>query len=56
MQNATDDIYAILNGKYGLKYLGKELEAMKALTEAHSHRSLKEFQKVLGQYDGGRID
>lgn len=53
MQNATDDIYSILNGKYGIKYAGKELEAMRAVTEAHAHRSLKEFQNVLAQYEGG---
>jgi 26S proteasome regulatory subunit N6 len=55
MQNATDDIHAILSGKNGLKYAGKELEAMKSVTEAHSHRSLKEFQKVLGSYEQGIV-
>lgn len=55
MQNATDDVNAILNGKYGVKHKGKELDAMKAVTDAHTHRSLKEFQGVLNQYTAGEI-
>ncbi len=53
MTNNTDDVNAILNGKYGLQYAGNHLVAMKAVTQAHTNRSLKEFQQVLNQYQGG---
>jgi len=50
MTNNTDDVNAILNGKYGLQYAGNHLTAMKAVTQAHANRSLKDFQNVLNQY------
>jgi 26S proteasome regulatory subunit N6 len=50
MQNSTDDVNAILSGKYGIKYPGKDLEAMKAVNLAHTHRSLKEFQELLVRF------
>ena len=53
MMNATDDVNNILSGKYGLKYAGRDLDAMKAVTQAHSHRSLREFQNVLTGYTKG---
>lgn len=53
MTNNTDDVNAILSGKYGVQYAGNHLNAMKAVTHAHSHRSLKEFQQVLSQYQSG---
>jgi 26S proteasome regulatory complex component len=53
MTNNTDDVNAILNGKYGLQYAGNHLTAMKAVTQAHANRSLKDFQNVLNQYSEG---
>ena len=50
MINAFDDVAAILAGKYGLRYAGPDLEAMKAVTQAHKHKSLREFKKVLETY------
>lgn len=43
MLNLTDDANSLIAGKYGIKYAGVDLEAMKAVAEAHSKRSLKEF-------------
>ena len=54
MMNATDDVNNILSGKYGLKYAGRDLDAMKAVTQAHSHRSLREFQNALNEYVKGQ--
>jgi 26S proteasome regulatory subunit N6 len=50
MMNHTEEVNSILHGKFGLKYAGAELDAMKAVTLAHSNRSLKEFKSVLSQY------
>ncbi len=53
MTDSSDDVYAILNGKYGLKYMGPALEAMKDITDAHSEKSLKKFQAALVKHDIG---
>ena len=34
----------------GLKYLGRELDVVKAAADAHSNRSLRSFEKVLRDY------
>ncbi len=46
MTNLVDEVYQILNGKYGLKYAGVDLDAMRAITKAYSMKSLNEFRKV----------
>jgi 26S proteasome regulatory subunit N6 len=51
MTNSSDDVYAILNGKYGLKYAGRELEAMREITDAHTEKSLRNFQLSLQRYE-----
>lgn len=53
MTNSSDEVYSILNGKYGLKYSGIELDAMREITNAHTEKSLKDFQKALGKYENG---
>ena len=53
MTNSVDEAYAILNGKYGLKYAGKQLEAMRSIAEAYNKKSLRSFQNVLQQYQKG---
>lgn len=53
MTDSSDDAYSILNGKYGLKYMGPALQAMKDITDAHSEKSLKKFQLALTKHDAG---
>lgn len=53
MTDMSDDVYSILNGKYGLKYMGPALQAMKEITDAHSQKSLKKFQVALNTHDAG---
>lgn len=45
-----DDIAQLLNGKYGLKYAGKDLEAMKHIAEAYKQKSLQTFQEHVKTY------
>ena len=53
MIGAIEDVNAIVNGKYGLKYAGANLDAMKAVSKVYSERSLKDFQGVLDKYTQG---
>jgi 26S proteasome regulatory subunit N6 len=41
------DISGIISGRQGVKYAGKDIDAMSAIATAASHRNLKEFQTVL---------
>lgn len=50
MENHTDDVNQLLESKHALKYAGRDLEAMKAIATAHSHRSLAEFEQALNSY------
>ncbi|EAR95233.3 26S proteasome non-ATPase regulatory subunit (macronuclear) [Tetrahymena thermophila SB210] len=50
MTSNYDDIAQILNGKYGLKYAGKDLDAMKLVAKAYREKSLSQFQALLQTY------
>ncbi|RPA87430.1 PCI-domain-containing protein [Ascobolus immersus RN42] len=50
MLNLTDDVDQILTGKAALKYMGRDVEAMKAISEAHKSRSLAKFEQALLTY------
>jgi len=50
MLNLTEDVHAIITGKVALKYAGSEVEAMKAIANAHQNRSLQEFESALATY------
>ncbi|XP_074320351.1 26S proteasome non-ATPase regulatory subunit 11 homolog [Silene latifolia] len=47
MVNQADDVAGIISSKAGLQYLGTELDAMKAVADAYSKRSLKLFEAAL---------
>lgn len=53
MTDSSDDVYSIINGKYGLKYMGSALQAMKDITDAHAEKSLRKFQEALNKHENG---
>ncbi|KAG1138247.1 hypothetical protein G6F37_008211 [Rhizopus arrhizus] len=50
MLNMTDDVHSIVGGKVALRYAGSEIEAMKAVAQAHKNRNLQEFETALATY------
>ncbi|KAH9621995.1 hypothetical protein KSS87_019231 [Heliosperma pusillum] len=50
MVNQADDVAGIISSKAGLQYLGPELDAMKAVADAYSKRSLKLFEAALANF------
>ncbi|RZC06357.1 26S proteasome non-ATPase regulatory subunit 11-like isoform D [Glycine soja] len=50
MVNQADDVGGIISSKAGLQYLGPDLDAMKAVADAHSKRSLNLFEIALRDY------
>ncbi|CAA2987324.1 26S proteasome non-ATPase regulatory subunit 11 homolog [Olea europaea subsp. europaea] len=51
MVSQADDVAGIISSpKVGLQYQGPELDAMKAIADAHSKRSLKLFETALRNF------
>ncbi|KAG0747883.1 hypothetical protein G6F57_004971 [Rhizopus arrhizus] len=50
MLNMTEDVHSIIGGKVALKYAGVEIDAMKAVAQAHKNRNLQEFETALATY------
>ncbi|KMZ75348.1 26S proteasome non-ATPase regulatory subunit [Zostera marina] len=50
MVSQADDVASIISSKAGLLYVGPEMDAMKAVADAHSKRSLKLFETALRDY------
>jgi 26S proteasome regulatory subunit N6 len=49
----SEDVNSIVHGKLAMKYLGPEVDAMKAVAKAHQNRSLQEFEEALSKYKDG---
>jgi 26S proteasome regulatory subunit N6 len=47
---AEVDLSGLLSGKQGVKYAGREVEAMSAIATASANRNLQEFERVLQNY------
>lgn len=50
MVNQADDVAGVISSKAGLQYVGPELDAMKAVADAYSKRSLKLFETALSDF------
>lgn len=50
MLNLAEDANTLLQSKQAMKYAGQNLEAMKAISRAHSNRSLDEYERALAAY------
>eukprot|EP00775_Hariotina_reticulata_P010484 gene10484-10643_t len=50
MLNEAGDVPSIISSKAGLKYVGKDVDAMRAVAKAYQDRSLREFQGCLDSY------
>ncbi|KAL4317902.1 hypothetical protein GQ457_18G024870 [Hibiscus cannabinus] len=50
MVSQADDVAGIISSKAGLQYVGPELDAMKAVADAHAKRSLKLFEVALRDF------
>ncbi|XWS69674.1 hypothetical protein CRYUN_Cryun04dG0199200 [Craigia yunnanensis] len=50
MVSQADDVAGIISSKAGLQYVGPELDAMKAVADAHAKRSLKLFEIALRDF------
>ncbi|ONK61562.1 uncharacterized protein A4U43_C08F31270 [Asparagus officinalis] len=50
MVNQADDVAGIISSKAGLNYVGPDVDAMKAVADAYSKRSLKFFETALRDY------
>jgi 26S proteasome regulatory subunit N6 len=50
MLNNSDEVTKLLGSKHAIKYAGKSLDAMKAVAQAHTNRSLEEYERALDSY------
>ncbi|GMH36290.1 hypothetical protein BSKO_04158 [Bryopsis sp. KO-2023] len=50
MTNDAEDVPSIINSKGSVKYVGMEVDAMKAVAKAYQDRSLQGFQEAQEQY------
>jgi len=46
----AEDVYGIVHGKAGVKFAGREVQAMKEVADAHKKRSIHAFQEVFEKY------
>jgi 26S proteasome regulatory subunit N6 len=50
MMNSSEDVQAIVSGKLAVKYAGRDVDAMRAVSKAYTERSLKSLEATLITY------
>lgn len=50
MTGNVDDASSLLNGKYGVQYAGRNMEALRSVSKAYQDRSLHQFENTLKEY------
>uniref|UniRef100_I3KPC5 Proteasome 26S subunit, non-ATPase 11b n=1 Tax=Oreochromis niloticus TaxID=8128 RepID=I3KPC5_ORENI len=48
--NSPEEVQALISGKLGLRYTGRQTEALKCVAQASKNRSLADFEKALTEY------
>uniref|UniRef100_A0A669D4A5 Proteasome 26S subunit, non-ATPase 11b n=1 Tax=Oreochromis niloticus TaxID=8128 RepID=A0A669D4A5_ORENI len=48
--NTPEEVQALISGKLGLRYTGRQTEALKCVAQASKNRSLADFEKALTEY------
>lgn len=47
LMNSNEEVFGLMNGKYGIKYHGPELEFLKQVANANKKKNLVEFQRII---------
>jgi len=56
MMGGSEEVPSLISSKAGLKYVGTEVDAMKAVAKAHQDRSLSDFQAALDAHKPELVD
>jgi 26S proteasome regulatory subunit N6 len=56
MAGVPEDVFSIANGKHGVAYAGREVEALRAVAKAYKARSLEQFEAATTEFEGELVE